>query len=208
VVTFWAKSGRKSRCHGNLHFQPIKAGQSGCAWPCDACATQLRLPRGSLLVPASSLLPSTSMSTMDPHADLVVVFRAPAHILNKQHARDEAAQAEQQYTRLLSVLSSAGLKAVGRAGDPDDQLLVFIRCPGTLLTRLVRRERCAHCQLSSISSCADVFSYAVGTLISSMASRPQHCLLLHTISTRLRSLRQNVYALYTHMLLPCQPTVV
>ncbi|KAI0028887.1 calcium-activated chloride channel-domain-containing protein [Vararia minispora EC-137] len=77
----------------------------------------------------------------DPSVDLVLLFRAPGRLLNKQHARDEAAQAEQQYTRLLSVFASAGLRAVGRPGDQDDQLLVFLSCSDTLLSRLVQRER-------------------------------------------------------------------
>ena len=79
---------------------------------------------------------------MEPSVDLVILFKTQTGpSLNKQHARDEAAQAQEQYSRLLSVLTAGGLKAAGRSGKDQSQLLVFIQCSESQLSRLVHRER-------------------------------------------------------------------
>lgn len=80
---------------------------------------------------------------MPPHVDVVVVFRAASKrtLLSKEQIRKDAARTERQYTALINTLSRAGLKAVGRRGENQDQLLVLVACPHDLLVRLVHRER-------------------------------------------------------------------
>ena len=75
--------------------------------------------------------------------DLVVVFRAGSsstHI-SKQKARQEAQEAEDQYSRLLETLRNAGLYAVGRRGEHQGQLIVLVSCSGHQLHQLLQRER-------------------------------------------------------------------
>jgi anoctamin-10 len=80
---------------------------------------------------------------MPPHVDVVVVFRAASKRtpLSKDQTRKIAARAERQYTALIDTLTRAGLKAVGRRGENQDQLLVLVACPPDLLVRLVHCER-------------------------------------------------------------------
>ncbi|KAF7317592.1 hypothetical protein MKEN_00846300 [Mycena kentingensis (nom. inval.)] len=79
---------------------------------------------------------------MPPDVDLVICFRAArGTTLTKRHALEEAKKAEEQYTRLLQTLTSAGLKAVGRRGESLGHILVFVTCPPSLLRTLVQRER-------------------------------------------------------------------
>ncbi|KAI0333946.1 DUF590-domain-containing protein [Cubamyces sp. BRFM 1775] len=79
---------------------------------------------------------------MPPQVDLVLVFRSsPGKVLSKPQARENARQAAQQYTRLLDVLKSGRLHAVGKRGEKEGQLLVLVHCPESTLTRLVQRER-------------------------------------------------------------------
>lgn len=78
---------------------------------------------------------------MSPNVDLVVVFRTNSIRLSKQQTRDDALQAEQQYTKLLDTLTKAGLRAVGRRGETQGRLIVLIFCPKALLGTLVHRER-------------------------------------------------------------------
>ena len=77
-----------------------------------------------------------------PDVDLVIAFRTTRNVsLSKQQTREEARKAEQQYNRLLSSLSYAGLKAVGRRGKQLGHILVFVACPPKLVGDLVKRER-------------------------------------------------------------------
>ena len=86
---------------------------------------------------------------MPPQVDLVLVFRSsPGKVLTKPQARENARQAAQQYTRLLEVLKSGRLHAVGKRGEKEGQLLVLVHCPESTLTRLVQRERCVRAALS------------------------------------------------------------
>ncbi|THH17844.1 hypothetical protein EW146_g3059 [Bondarzewia mesenterica] len=78
---------------------------------------------------------------MQPDVDLVVVFRASSKTFSKQQARDDAHQAENQYSRLIHTLHDAGLKAVGRRGERQGQLIVLLNCSDDQLKHLVRRER-------------------------------------------------------------------
>ncbi|KAF7313350.1 hypothetical protein HMN09_00490600 [Mycena chlorophos] len=77
---------------------------------------------------------------MAPEVDLVICFRAARSLL-KRHVLEESKKAEEQYTRLLQTLTSAGLRAVGRRGDGLGHLVVFVYCPPSLLKTLVKRER-------------------------------------------------------------------
>ncbi|KAH9839977.1 DUF590-domain-containing protein [Rhodofomes roseus] len=79
---------------------------------------------------------------MPPQVDLVLVFRSsPARVLSRRDARENARQAERQYTKLLEVLQTGGLRAVGKRGENDGQLLVLVSCPQSTLARLAQRER-------------------------------------------------------------------
>ncbi len=80
---------------------------------------------------------------MAPTVDLIVVFRASAagKVLSKAQARQNAHDAEDQYTKLLEVLRSGGLRAIGKRGEREGQLLILISCPPSLLKRLAQRER-------------------------------------------------------------------
>ncbi|KDQ51062.1 hypothetical protein JAAARDRAFT_185547 [Jaapia argillacea MUCL 33604] len=78
---------------------------------------------------------------MQPQVDLVVVFRTATKSFSKQQLRDEAEQAELQYSKLVTALKNGGLQATARRGDKQGHLLILVRCPQSLLTRLVHRER-------------------------------------------------------------------
>lgn len=74
--------------------------------------------------------------------DLVLVFRSsPGKVLSKPQARENARQASEQYRRLLQTLKNGGLRAVGKRGEREGQLLVLVSCPRSILTRLAQRER-------------------------------------------------------------------
>lgn len=85
----------------------------------------------------------SKLHRMPPHVDVVVVFRAASKRtpLSKEQTRKNAARTERQYTALIGTLTRAGLKAVGRRGENQDQLLVLVTCPPDLLVRLVHCER-------------------------------------------------------------------
>ncbi|KAL4252126.1 DUF590-domain-containing protein [Abortiporus biennis] len=80
---------------------------------------------------------------MVPSVDLIIVFRSAVagRVLTKTQARQNTREAERQYTKLLEVLKGGGLKAVGKRGEREGQLLVLISCPSVLLKALARRER-------------------------------------------------------------------
>ena len=82
------------------------------------------------------------VETPRPDVDLIITFCASkkAH-LTKQQTRDEVRKAEQQYSRLISILTYAGLKAVGRRGEALGHLLVFVKCPPKRVMELVKKER-------------------------------------------------------------------
>ena len=80
---------------------------------------------------------------MPPQVDLLLEFRASSSIRNHNQTLDDARKAEQQYTKLLKVLSDARLHAVGRRGESLGHILVFIRCPDSLIQELLKQERSA-----------------------------------------------------------------
>ncbi|OSX64068.1 hypothetical protein POSPLADRAFT_1168220 [Postia placenta MAD-698-R-SB12] len=79
---------------------------------------------------------------MAPLVDLVLVFRSSSgKVLSRPQARENARQAERQYTELLDALTKGGLRGVGKRGENDGQLLVLVSCPQDTLVRLAHRER-------------------------------------------------------------------
>lgn len=75
--------------------------------------------------------------------DLILVFRASVSstLISKQRAGQEAQEAEDQYSRLLHSLRNAGLYAIGRRGEHQGQLIVFVSCSSHQLHLLSQRER-------------------------------------------------------------------
>jgi hypothetical protein len=82
---------------------------------------------------------------MPPRVDLVVVFRAVNKPQSKQQALQDARKAEEQYSRLLEALKGSGLRVVGRRGETQGHLLVFVSCPLEKLANLIRIERQVLC---------------------------------------------------------------
>ena len=81
-----------------------------------------------------------------PKVDLILVFRAsgpgPQQTSNlKDDVRTDAQEAETEYTRLLDTIRRAGLRASGKRGQKNGQVLVFLWAPARKLARLVKRER-------------------------------------------------------------------
>ncbi|KAG8703718.1 hypothetical protein FRC08_002668 [Ceratobasidium sp. 394] len=72
---------------------------------------------------------------MSPTVDLAIVFRSSAK------SKAEAADAAAEYRRLLNTLTSGGLKATGKKGATDSELLVFVWCPQSKLEQLAEHER-------------------------------------------------------------------
>ncbi|KAI9464809.1 DUF590-domain-containing protein [Russula earlei] len=92
---------------------------------------------------------------MHRHVDLVIVFRATSlsNHFSKQKARQEAQEAEDQYSRLLQTLRNAGLYAVGRRGEHNGQLIVLVSCSTQRLYLLLQHERHSDV-LRGLSNCA------------------------------------------------------
>jgi anoctamin-10 len=80
---------------------------------------------------------------MPPHVDVVIVFRAiqKGVSFSKEQIRQNAVKAERQYSKLIGALTRAGLKAVGRRGESQGQLLVMVTCPQNVLAHLIHCER-------------------------------------------------------------------
>ncbi len=71
-----------------------------------------------------------------PSADLVLIFRGSAR------TKQESTDAEREYSNLIKSLKAGGLKATGKRGTKDREILVFVNAPDDLLNRLVQAERC------------------------------------------------------------------
>ncbi|KAG2153495.1 calcium-activated chloride channel-domain-containing protein [Suillus bovinus] len=80
---------------------------------------------------------------MPPHVDVVIVFCAiqKGASFSKEQVRQNAVKAEKQYSKLINTLTRAGLKAVGRRGESQGQLLVLVTCPQNVLANLIHCER-------------------------------------------------------------------
>ena len=72
---------------------------------------------------------------MPPTVDLAIIFRSSAK------SKAEASDAAAEYKRLLAALSSGGLKAVGKKGTGDNEILVFVWCPQPKIEQLAEQER-------------------------------------------------------------------
>ncbi|CAE6440816.1 unnamed protein product [Rhizoctonia solani] len=72
---------------------------------------------------------------MSPRVDLAIIFRSGTK--SKAEATDAAAE----YKRLLGVLTDGGLKATGKKGVSDSEILVFVWCPQNKLEQLAEHER-------------------------------------------------------------------
>jgi hypothetical protein len=141
------------------------------------------------------------------HIDLFLVFRAtspsPAPHFSKQKAKQDAQDAEDQYTRLLTTLRNAGLYAVGRRGEHQGQLILLVSCSDHQLRQLLQREwQDTSFTYISISPSQLVISTAIRT--SYTASYPP---VLWT-SIRTPSVLPNAYASSTRMLRPHPQTEV
>ena len=78
---------------------------------------------------------------MPPRVDLVILFSAGVSTVNKAQAKENIQQAEEQYTRLLDLLKTSGLHAVGKRGEKLGELMILIKCPQQKLDELARAER-------------------------------------------------------------------
>lgn len=78
---------------------------------------------------------------MPPQVDLVILFSSSIKSFNKTQIRENAQQAEEQYTRLISLLRTSGLHAIGKRGEKHGDLLILVKCPSSKLSWLARRER-------------------------------------------------------------------
>lgn len=80
---------------------------------------------------------------MPPNVDIVIVFHAirKGASFSKEQVRKNAVKAEKQYSKLINTLTRAGLKAVGRRGESEGQLLVMVTCPQNVLANLIHCER-------------------------------------------------------------------
>lgn len=78
---------------------------------------------------------------MPPHVDLVILFSAGVSSINKAQVKENIQEAEGQYTRLLNLLRTSGLQAVGKRGEKLGDLMILVKCPRPKLDALARAER-------------------------------------------------------------------
>jgi hypothetical protein len=78
---------------------------------------------------------------MPSRVDLVILFSAGVSSVNKAQAKENIQQAEEQYTRLLNLLKTSGLHAVGKRGEKLGELMILVKCPQQKLDALARAER-------------------------------------------------------------------
>ena len=88
-----------------------------------------------------SLTVQSTTTTMPPHVDLVILFSAGVSSINKAQAKENIQQAEEQYTRLLNLLKTSGLHAVGKRGEKLGDLMILVKCPQQKLDVLAGAER-------------------------------------------------------------------
>lgn len=78
---------------------------------------------------------------MPPQVDLAILFSSATISFNKAQVRENAKQAEEQYSRLVSLLETSGLQAVGKRGEKHGELMILVKCPTAKLNWLAKRER-------------------------------------------------------------------
>ncbi|KAH7335582.1 calcium-activated chloride channel-domain-containing protein [Rhizoctonia solani] len=72
---------------------------------------------------------------MAPRVDLAIIFRSGVK------SKTEAADAAAEYKRLLAVLTDGGLKAIGKKGASDSEIIILVWCPQDKLEQLAEHER-------------------------------------------------------------------
>jgi hypothetical protein len=83
----------------------------------------------------------THPPVMHSHVHLAVVFTFPTKSSNKVRLREDTRDAEEDYTKLLRLLESSGLKVVGKAGRRHGEIIVLIHSPWAKLDQLARLEQ-------------------------------------------------------------------
>ena len=78
---------------------------------------------------------------MHTHMHLVIVFSFPIKSSSKIRLREEIRNVEEEYTGLLRLLESSGLKAVGKPGRRHGELIVLVHSPLAKLNQLARSEQ-------------------------------------------------------------------
>jgi anoctamin-10 len=84
--------------------------------------------------------------------DLVLTFEGTSRPVTKQQACEDVQSAMEEYTRLINTLTNAGLKATGRRGEKQGQLMVLIWTPPRKLAQLFETQRHADFLLGLPSS--------------------------------------------------------
>lgn len=79
--------------------------------------------------------------TMHSHVHLVVVFTFPTKPLKKPWLREDTRNAEEKYRKLLRLLASSGLKAVGKAGRRHGEVIVLVHSPPAKLDQLAKLKQ-------------------------------------------------------------------
>jgi hypothetical protein len=79
--------------------------------------------------------------TISFQPDLVILFSFSTQPLDKAEIRENAQQAEEEYTRLISSLQRSGFQAVGKRGEKHGDILILVRCSKNKLNYLAIKER-------------------------------------------------------------------
>lgn len=87
---------------------------------------------------------------MPPHVDLAILFSVGVSPINKAQVKENIQQAEEQYTRLLNLLRTSGLHAVGKRGEKLGDLMILVKCPQEKLDALARAERFVLVSISNV----------------------------------------------------------
>jgi len=78
---------------------------------------------------------------MPPRVDLVILLSAGVPYVNKAEFKETIQEAEEQYTRLLNLLRTSRLRAVGKRGEKPGDLMILVGCSLERLDQLARAER-------------------------------------------------------------------
>lgn len=78
---------------------------------------------------------------MHSHVHLVIVFTFSTKSSNKSRLREETENAKEEYTKLLWLLESSGLKVAGKAGRRHGEIIVLVHSPPSKLHQLARLEQ-------------------------------------------------------------------
>jgi hypothetical protein len=75
----------------------------------------------------------TSSLDVGPGVDVIILVQFPFS--------GHAEETKEKYATLLKTLQDGGLKAVGRRGDSDGKILLFVSCPEAALNVLIHKAR-------------------------------------------------------------------